>query len=79
MDEGRVARMEGMAEAFGVDRRRLAADRELRLDITRTCACCGDDGACRKEFAMPDGPRADRAGFCPNAPTYRAMAKDAGR
>lgn len=69
-----VARMETMAGLFGAGAA-LDADPVARAAAAVACAHCDATRACTEELTRPAGPRADHCGFCPNAGTYRDLAK----
>ena len=66
------AQMEAMASQFGLSTGDLGADRWQELDVSLVCAQCRDAGRCEKFLAGHGGFAAED---CPNAVTYRQMAK----
>jgi Family of unknown function (DUF6455) len=71
MPAEQVARMEQMAEVFGLSLDRVP---DLRIEAARRCAGCNAQGECRHELADPAGTDPARCGFCPNAEAYAAAA-----
>src|SRR5690625_4306835 len=67
-------RMEAMAAVHGVSPEQIDAERWRAFDMIQVCGHCPHRRACAAALADPE-VTPERCGFCPNAASYRELAR----